>query len=386
MLNMSKNISTMQILMLLDGIINACVFFFYYLCFYVFDDKDFKTPDVTMMHKKTIIQKCKTLYTLSALDRYVLYFFVHFIGMLMDGLFFEYLSYMCVAIVVPLLQNKIVEMPLPKKYMHMYLERKTMFIRYCFSKIIIKYVQNMNKKIVQMNETHVFTLYNYVTFDFFCKAIKSYLFVHLMFFLKKYIYVYYKIIKATIYYKTGSEFSTINEEDAIMIVNKFISSNKWCEIDDLKLTCAFYNLISINMDMIEDTSGLMTNIMLFFSKLCSLWSMISFFKIINNYVLVSIMMCFVILFCTNNNNFADILSVMIAYCLILFDSNDLIITIIIIERLNIFLLLKQLTVFLKNIEEIEENIKNATDSILRQKVFISEGQCVLIDDYVQKQK
>lgn len=359
----SKYVPLLEGLIISDGIMNSIKFSKEYIC-YKITEKTFVTKEQEIKYKEDLLMKYNTLYTLSTIDRYVLYTIIHLQYMLLSIVLkpvymdnFVYMFFMLFTI--PEFQNMVINNRYVAKYVTDYLKNKQMFIRYSISKLIINFIQNLDNSIANIKNYQIFILYRYLSFDLLYDVFKSYLLIYGLHLLRSMesTYYYYKAIKLAYYYKSGYLFNVVTKEDSIYIINVVINEKRWFDISKLEIVHAFYCLISEKFNKSNDS----TNLSFYFIKFCTLWSIICLIKIftiqLNTLLIIGYLTSVLYKKSNDNSSIKRVPIVIVVYLLVLLNTNDLIISSICVGYEFIYYLLKEIFFFIYNLDDIKKILK-----------------------------
>ena len=235
---------------------------------YIYKKSLFKKSDMSL--KIYNYDLPSSLYSFHVLERYIIYFLVHFFVILPSK---TKLPYFFIFISFPFIQNKL--------YIDSYIINRLVFFKYNFAKIIIYFIQRLHSDIMNIQNYHIFLIYNYLEFDFIWNVFKNYLFVSLLYFLRNSnqtsLYYYYKAIKAAYYCETGYLFNATTIHDSIYMINIIIKEQRWQDIKKLELINALYILIHH-----QQNTPLYFTTYIYYMSFFTLWSFIySLFSLFN---------------------------------------------------------------------------------------------------------
>jgi hypothetical protein len=271
-------------------------------------------------------------------------------------------------ITIPSIQNGILSINyklLPiKKYVNFYVENQKIFIKYSISKISVQFIESLHPQIDKIQNYHIFIIYRTLNVNFVLNILKNILFIGLLNFLRSMesTYWYYKGIKAAYYHNVGYMYNVLPLDNAIFIANKIIKEKRWKHFDNIEIINAFFVLITNKYDLFNSVSiSLTTSIQINCFKLFSLWSLVSLLKMINFMQLISgIWICiFLVTIYTYFAKFnaKNIITSLIVYFLIIFNINDLIITLVIISNKLVYYWIAEIYFFTRNIKNVRKVIK-----------------------------
>lgn len=376
--NFVRDMTLLEVMIITDGIYNALIFtkeYIYYKIKYnlIVNDKNRIDSNI----KKELFINYQNVYVLSIIDRYILYC-TSYIGyklitiiawswqiiLLNDNKYIYNVSYsFFLLLVVPYIQNRFIKIEWIKEYIDVYLKNKQIFIKYSVSKLTINFIKNLDSRIDFIKNSQIFVLYRYISWEIVVDFIKSYCFIYLLYFLRnnQTTYYYYKTIKLAYYYTTGHLFNQITIEDSIYIINIIVSEKKWSDLSNVEIVHAFYILINNkynNNDDIYVTSGL------YFAKFFTLWSFISLLKILKiEIITILLFMYFIVDYKLNNREYKSKKFiersgiVIVLYCLLLFNINDLVISTALVLYKFIYLICCELVFFVTNVNDIKKVLK-----------------------------
>lgn len=319
---------------------------------------------VIMVYNEEIVNKYNSLYKLSILDRYLLYCLIYFEYNIINYFYQDnrYSYLLILPIVLPSIQNSLLNIGFISHRLDKYIEHKKIFIKYSISKMSIHFIQQLHPQIEKIQNYHIFIIYKTLSIDFVKKIINNCLFISLLNVLRSYdsTYYYYKGIKMAYYYNVGYLYNIIPLGDAIYLANIIIKEKRWKELEKLEVINAFFTLIIHKYEIFSEFSGsfwINTQIILF--QLFSLYSMISIFKIITFY-LSEIWICISLLSISiyiAKLSIKNIITSIIIYFLIIFNINVLTITLTIIIHKIIYYWLAEIYFFIKNTKNVKKVIK-----------------------------
>jgi len=326
---------------------------------------------VLVKYNDEIVENYNKIYTLSTIDRYIFYLIIYFgynsINYFMSKNQYSYL--LLLLITIPNIQNRILSINytfLPiKKYIQLYIENQKIFIKYSISKLTVQFVEKLHPQIDKIQNYHIFIIYRTLNIQFVIKIFKNLLFILLLNLLKNIesTYYYYKAIKFAYYHNTGYLYNMLPLDNAIFIANKVIKEKRWKEFDNIEIVNAFFVLAANKYDLLSNVSvSLTTSIQIMLFKLFSLWSLVSLLKMINFMQLISgIWICiFLVSIYTYlvKFNIKNIITSILVYFLIIFNINDLIVTLVIIGHKIVYYWISEIYFFSYNIKNVRKVIKS----------------------------
>jgi hypothetical protein len=358
----------METMLLVDGLINATYFIKEYLILAVSSKKLSKT--VLVKYNDEIVDNYNNVYILNTVNRYLFYLIIYF-GYNSINYFIhenQYSYLLILLITIPSIQNGILSINyklLPiKKYVNFYVENQKIFIKYSISKLSVQFIESLHPQIDKIQNYHIFIIYRTLNVIFILNILKNILFIGLLNFLRSMesTYWYYKGIKAAYYHNVGYMYNVLPLDNAIFIANKIIKEKRWKHFDNIEIINAFFVLITNKYDLFNSVSiSLTTSIQINCFKLFSLWSLVSLLKMINFMQLISgIWICiFLVMIYTYFAKFnaKNIITSLIVYFLIIFNINDLIITLVIISNKLVYYWVAEIYFFTRNIKNVRKVIK-----------------------------
>jgi len=347
-INITKYSSVIQTLFFIDGLICSSVFLKEFLLLKFSEKRSKLNSKFIFDYQKEIIKKYNSIYILDTIDRSILYIFLYIFSLVLDEFELKY-NYCFIIFVIPYIQNCIIKLT---PY-NIYLKNKEIFIKYSLSKISINFIQNLHKDINPISNYHIFIIYNLISVDFIWTIFNNFLLISLLYFLKtnqKY-YYYYKAVKLSYFYNSGYQFTIISLYDAIYLANLIIKEKRWNEFSKMEVVNTFYVLITSKYN--EPNSSIKVSFLILLYKFFSLWSIISLVKFIYN--LNNIYINLVLISITSF--ISPITTTIIIWCLISFNINDIIITLVLICNQQLYIFFKEIYFFTKNIYSIKKVLK-----------------------------
>jgi len=364
----------METMLLVDSLINATYFIKDYLILAVSFKKLTKT--VLVKYNDEIVENYNNIYFLNSVNRYLFYLIIFFgynsINYFVHENKYSYL--LILLITIPGIQNRILSINytfLPiKKHVDFYVENQKIFIKYSISKLSVQFIESLHPQIDKIQNYHIFIIYRTLNITFILNILKNLLFIALLNFLRsaESTYWYYKAIKTAYYHNVGYMYNVLPLDNAIFITNKIIKEKRWKHVNNIEIINAFFVLITNKYDLLNTISiSLTTSFQINCFKIFSLWSLVSLLKMINFMQLVSgIWICiFLIIIYSYFSKFntRNIVTSLILYFLIIFNINDLIITIIIISNKLVYYWIEEIYFFSCNIKNIRKVIKSYEQDI-----------------------
>lgn len=274
-----------------DGFVSALSFFKSYISFKMNTPLNYNSEENQNDIIYTKIINKSNIYNLPIVERYLiygisslsLYGILNFINLFVDIYEFTEIENIIInyslptIISTPYIQNFIFK----SKNVDKYINKRNLFFRYSFAKLVLKYISQLNKNITGIQNYHTFILSKYIKLDLIKKTFKTFLFISLLHLLRdnETTYYYYKAIKLSYFYNKGYLFNVINKEYAVNIINEIVREKKWKEISNEENSNAFYCLIIDNMsNNIKINKTFLNIILLFF---LSLWSIFCFINLMS---------------------------------------------------------------------------------------------------------
>lgn len=375
----------METMLLVDGFIHAIYFIKEYLILTVSSKKI--TKSVLVKYNDEIVEKYNNVYILNSVNRYLFYLIIFF-GYNSINYFIhenQYSYLLILLITIPSIQNGILSINykfLPiKKNIDFYVENQIIFIKYSISKLSVQFIESLHPQIDKIQNYHIFIIYRTLNITFVLNIVKNILFIGLLNFLRSMesTYWYYKGIKAAYYHNVGYMYNVLPLDNALFIANKIIKEKRWKHFDNIEIINAFFVLITNKYDLFKSVSiSFFTFIQINCFKLFSLWSLVSLLKMINFMQLMSgIWICIFLITVfayLSKFNAKNIITSLIVYFLIIFNINDLIITLVIISNKLVYYWIAEIYFFSRNIKNVrkviktyeQDNKKNILDTVNRE--------------------
>lgn len=362
LINLYSRFALMESLLLFDGIVCSFYFLRDFLILKLSCRKLSKKD--TMVYKQEIVSKYTSLYRLSTIDRYVFYLLIYF-GYNIINYFYEenqYTYLLILPIVLPSIQNRLLNILFINKRLDNYLEHKKIFIKYSISKMSVHFVQKLHPQIETIQNYHIFIIYKTLSIKFIWTIINNCLFISLLNILRRYdsTYYYYKGIKMAYYYNMGYLYNTMSLGDAIYLANLIIKEKRWRELEKLEVINAFFTLVVNKYEILTSFSGsFWINVQIIIFQLCSLYSIVSILKLITIY-LSGIWVCTLLMGTAvylAKLNIKNIITTILVYFLIIFNINDIIITLVIVTHKIVYYWLEEVYFFIRNIDNVKKVIK-----------------------------
>jgi hypothetical protein len=352
----------MESLLLVDSVVCSIYFLRDFLILKLSSRKLSKRA--IMVYNEEIVDKYNSLYKLSTLDRYLFYLLIY-IGYNGINYFYKenrYSYLLILPIVLPSIQNSLLSFRFIGIYIDKYLEHKDIFIRYSISKMSVHFVQHLHPQIEKIQNYHIFIIYKLLSFDFVWKIISNCLFISLLNVLRSYdtTYYYYKGIKMAYYYNVGYLYNVIPLGDAIYLANIIIKEKRWRELEKLEVVNAFFVLVVNKYEIFSSFSGsFWVNSQMILFQFFSLYSIVSVLKLVTIY-LSGIWVCVLLMSIAvylSKLNLKNIITSLLVYFLIIFNINDLIITLAIVTHKIIYYWFEEIYFFIKNTENVKKVIR-----------------------------
>lgn len=359
-LKLVNQFSLMESMLLLDGFICSIYFLKDFLILKL-SFKKLINDTVLDKYKQQILKKYDELYKLSFIDRYILYLFIYTVNIIAN----KTNNYLPILIfTLPFLQNRILSFYLFDTFINLYIKNKFIFCKYSISKLFVNFIQSLHPQLVKIQNYNIFIIYKILTIEFIFNIIRNGVFILLLNILRSYnsTYYYYKGIKMAYYYNAGYLYSVINLDDAIYLMNVIINEKRWKELEKIEVINGFFTLILNKYKLFTSvSSNFIYNFQIIFIQFLSMWSLVSLLKIISTVsnILVYIVIVSIYTY-LRKLNIRNIVVSFLIYLLILFNINDLIITIVILTNSIVYYCLKELLFFTFNINNIKKIIKMYT--------------------------
>jgi len=279
-----RSVDVFEMLVLADGIIGALKFIKEY---FVYKLSPRYSSNQIVKRQIELVSRYRNLYRMNIAMRYILYIILNAIS---------YVSplpkYSVLIFTIPDLQNVILRCTIGIYYLENIEQATVIFTKYFASKIIIQSIQSIHPKIDEIKNYHIFILYQSVSIDYILDFIKSYVLIYCLYFLRNspVTYYYYKAIKLAYYYNTGFLFNIVETDDAVYLINAVIHDKKWKNISQIEIVNAFYSL-TFNLS----TSNQYYTFLIYVLKFLSLWSLISFVKILSIQIQTTVLIAFIII-------------------------------------------------------------------------------------------
>lgn len=289
--------------------------------------------------KEAVVQRCSEVYVLGVVDRYLLYIALYSFyiaassisSYLETSTFASRLMYVVVcSATLPAVQNAVVRNRFTDRYLVAYDQQKLIFFKYSVSKLVVNTVQRLDEGIVEIRNYHIFMLYRHITLSYLWEVLQGYCFIGLLYHLRgqERTYYYYKAIKLSYYYNCGYMFNVMSRREAVSIMNGVVLSKRWKDLTQMEIIHAVYTLASSKFNVANDK----TNVLLAISKFFSIWSGVCLLKLLTPFVDGMLLVAYMSHMYLNENSSQlflrrGLLAVAI-YCLLLLNTNDLIISVI----------------------------------------------------------
>ena len=348
------NLDILKSLFFIDGFICASIFFKEFLLLTFSKNHTNLNSKFILDYHKNIITKYNTIYTLDTFDRYIFYIIVYSISYIFCEFEFDINYNFLIFFVIPYIQNNFILL-LPY---NIYIKNKNIFIKYSISKLSIQFIQNLHKDITSISNYHIFIIYHIINLTFIWNFIQNFLLVTLFYFLKSHqdYYYYYKAIKVSYFYNSGYNFTVTNLYEAVYLINLIIKEKRWKEFNKMEVINAFYILVT--NQYINENSELFVTFSIESFKFFSIWTIISLLKLLfylDNIFINTIILLIITPF--SKHKIKKIVTITIFYNLLVFNVNDIIITIFLITNNFFYLLLEEIYFFIKNMSSIKKVLK-----------------------------
>lgn len=374
-----RKVNLLESLLVLDGVVNAGKFLKEYIVYKASTNNNLIDKQKLRNYREDILQQCKNLYILDTIDRYIFYSILYFNYVVCEWVLlcvitsmgfytyrYESLGFLyaihCI-LTIPIVQNKIFQIKQIENAVSYALESKRIFIKYSLSKIIISYLKSFNEGGLGIKNYHILMLYHHLNLSYAYNFIQSYCFIYLLHYLRRFdvTYYYYKAIKLAYFYNTGFNFNVISREDSLYIINIIIKEKRWKDLVKVEVVNALYNLMSNRLEMCTDTS----HWLFYISQFLAVWSIVCGLKLLNMYLNTT----FLILYLStavlwNNAKVSDsrtakkILVTIVTYGLIILNTNDLVISMVIFGQEILYIFVDELIFFIKNEKDIKKVLKH----------------------------
>jgi hypothetical protein len=346
--NLINKFTLMESLMLIDSLICGILFLKYVFIFQIKLNED-------------MVKKYNSIYILSCLERYSLYFCIYIIYMYCCN---KYIYTILLLITIPPIQNGFFRIKCINNSLKQYLHNKQIFIKYSIAKITVHFIHQLHPQIDTISNYHIFIIYNNLNTRFLLNIIKNTLFILLLNILRNFTstYYYYKAIKFAYMHSTGYLYNIIPLDNAIYLANLIIKEKRWNEFEKIEIINGFFVLI-VNKYNLLNNINLPLNItcQIYLFQICSLWAFVSLLKMITRLQIISNIVICVFLISTyiylSKCTIKNILTSVLIYYLIIFNTNDLIITLVIISNKFIYYWIEEFFFFIQNITNIKKVIK-----------------------------
>ena len=169
-------------------------------------------------------------------------------------------------------------------------------------------------------------------------------------------YYYYKAIKVSYFYNSGYNFTVTNLYEAIYLINLIIKEKRWNEFNKMEVVNTIYILITTKY--INENSDFFVNTSIGLLKFFSIWTIISLLKLLfylDNIYINTIVLLLITPF--SKYKIRKIITTVFFYNLLVFNVNDIIITIFLITNNLFYLLLEEMYFFMKNMTSIKKVLK-----------------------------
>ena len=362
LVNLYSRFTLMESLLLFDGVVCSVYFLRDFLILKLSSRKLSKRA--IMVYNEEIVDKYNSLYRLSTLDRYLFYLAIYFGYNIINYFYTEnqYSYLLILPIVLPSIQNNLLSIPFVSHRIDTYIEHKDIFVKYSLAKVSVHFVQQLHPQIEKIQNYHIFIIYKTLSMEFVWKIINNCLFISLLNVLRSYdsTYYYYKGIKMAYYYNVGYLYNVIPLGDAIYLANIIIKEKRWRELEKLEVVNAFFTLLVNKYEIFSQFSGsFWVNSQMILFQVFSLYSLVSVFKLVTIYV-SGIWVCILLMSVAvylSKLNIKNIITSILVYFLIIFNINDLIITLVIVTHKIVYYWLEEIYFFIRNTENVKKVIK-----------------------------
>jgi hypothetical protein len=350
----------LESLILTDGLMCAGFFVKDYFLLKLSEKRVGKSSKVILEYKMDILKKYGSLYTLDTIDRYLFYSLSYCNFKILTFMFETKSPLWGVAVLslaVPVVQNKI--MKLFHNPLNYYIENKIIFVKYSVSKLLVSSFQVLHKDIDKIDNYHIFLIYNILSFDYLYTCLRNYFCVTLMYVLKRRqaLYYYYKAIKTALYFNTGYNFEAQSLYDSVYLANLIVKEERWNELSKMEVVNMLYVLIDSKFS--DPNSSIYVTSYLFLLQFFSLWTFVSVLPLFDysSIILIFSTLLFLSILYGIQSKTKKLLTLVISYCLLLFNVNVIIATVILISNNIVYYILGELYFFITNISSIRKVVK-----------------------------
>lgn len=300
-------------------------------------------------NKKIIVNKYVNLYELNILERYSVYFLIYLFKCFLEEFDIYFNDYILLIITIPYLQNTIKYLKCYSSYINI----KKTFIKYTISKYSIHFLQDLHQDIIKIPNYNIFLLYNLITIEYVTNIIKMLLFISLLYFLKykKELYYYYKIIKMSYKYNKGYNFTEMNLNDAIYVLNIVINEKRWNDLSKMEIINALY--IVLIYKYYDSESDFQINILFNTIGILTCWTFIIILKFLFHYHYIFKFLVPIILQ-------SSFINAVFVYYLFQNNINDLVIMMCLYFKFLIHIIIKEVYFVIKNYKSINKFINQLT--------------------------
>ena len=341
-----RNIPLIEALVITDSIVNGVMFTREYSIYKFAEDK---IKDKTE-YKKEIVKKCNNIYTMNMMDRYLMYLGVQIVYTMSCQINNELVNYIIyivmMSVAMPIVQNGITSMKRPREFLKAFNEDKEIFARYTVSKFMVNGLKMLDEGVQDIKNYNIFLVYHILSIHYFFNFAKSYLFIFAMYMLRKteQTYYYYKAIKLAYYYNSGYLFNVMTKHEAAYIINMMIKERRWKDISEVEITHALHVIIMNKLQKDSDSIEMQLAMLRFFS----IWTIIAVLKLISIELNTIILVIYVI----TKKNMIDL--AIIVYMLTIFNTNDILIGVILLGYKPLHYLLQEVKFYIKNRKDIKK--------------------------------
>lgn len=310
---------------------------------------------ITNVSYNNTIKNYTNLYILNIVERYSIYLSLYIMQLLLYEIDIEINKYIFIIITLPFIQNNIKHVT----NFDNYLKHKKLFVKYTIANIFVKSLQDLHNDVINVVNYNIFAIFPYIKITFIKAFISNYLFISLMYFLKSRstLYYYYKAIKVSYKYNTGYNFTQFKLHEAIFLVNLIIKEQRWADLTKIEVVNALYILLIHKYCKIN--GDIFTNSYIILYKFFSLWSLISFLKIIfHSHIAFKVLIPFTI-YTASNKQFIQVLAI---YHLFEYDANDITIVFFIVFNDYFYKFLNQVYFFIKYFKSISKVVDKISDT------------------------
>lgn len=355
-----KETNVFETLIVFDGVFNAMKFAKEYLIYTL--DRDTTPGNDQNDRKESFIKRCHRLYRLGYVDRYILYTLIwaSYSGLdfVTEALGAEFRNAIYVSMclfTVPYIQNTILYSPVFRGVVDDFVETKGIFIKYTLSKTIVRFIDDLDPGVIDIQNYQIFVLYNCLSLELLYTFLKNYSFVAFLANLRKAesTYYYYKAIKLSYYYNTGFLFNIVTRKDAICIVNDIVKRKEWKSLIKIENTNVLYTLFSQRATGFENWR----DVYIYSLRGFSVWSSICLLKLLNFWIMTGVIGAYILTQCFIYDWVfvrSRLVSTMFFYFAVSLNINDLIISLFFVKFDLLYNFSHELYFFIRNRHNIKK--------------------------------